>query len=76
MGINFHIFKSNVYEFDLLNMKNRIILFTLLISVIFSQEWNTTFIGQLDYPQFVNDVWGYKADNGKEYALVGTSLGT
>ena len=57
-------------------MKNRIIIFTLLISVIFSQSWNTTFIGQLDYPQFVNDVWGYKADNGKEYALVGTSLGT
>jgi len=76
VGINFHIFKSNVYEVDLLNMKNRIILFTLLISVIFSQGWNTTFIGQLDYPQFVNDVWGYKADNGKEYALVGTSLGT
>ena len=57
-------------------MKNRIIKFTLLTSVIFSQSWNTTFIGQLDYPQFVNDVWGYKADNGKEYALVGTSLGT
>ncbi|MDP6684666.1 MAG: choice-of-anchor B family protein [Candidatus Marinimicrobia bacterium] len=56
-------------------MKKRNIIFIFLLSVGFSQSWNTTLIGQLDYPQFVNDVWGYKADNGKEYALVGTSLG-
>ena len=57
-------------------MKKNCVIFILIISVIFSQSWNTTLIGQLDYSQFVNDVWGYKADNGKEYALVGTSLGT
>jgi len=57
-------------------MKSRFLIFTLFASNVFSQSWNTTLIGQLDYPQFVNDVWGYKAENGKEYALVGTSLGT
>ena len=32
-------------------------------------------LGQLPYEQAVNDVWGYAADNGDEYALVGTQTG-
>ena len=28
------------------------------------------------YSQGLNDIWGYKADNGNEYALVGTGTGT
>lgn len=38
-------------------------------------QFNTTFLGHLDYTQTVNDVWGYAANN-REYALVGTRTGT
>ena len=43
---------------------------------IYSQGWNTELIGSLGYSQALNDIWGYKADNGNEYALVGTGTGT
>lgn len=34
------------------------------------------FVSQLDYPQNINDIWGYAAPDGTEYALVGTNTGT
>ncbi len=43
---------------------------------IYPQGWNTELIGSLEYSQGLNDIWGYKADNGNEYALVGTETGT
>ena len=43
---------------------------------IYPQSWNTELIGSLEYSQGLNDIWGYKADNGNEYALVGTETGT
>jgi choice-of-anchor B domain-containing protein len=33
-------------------------------------------VGQLSYPERLNDIWGYVAPDGTEYALVGTRLGT
>jgi choice-of-anchor B domain-containing protein len=43
---------------------------------IYPQGWNTELIGSLEYSQGLNDIWGYKAGNGNEYALVGTETGT
>ena len=40
------------------------------------QNYNTDLVGQLTYEQGLNDVWGYAASNGKEYALVGSITGT
>ncbi len=33
------------------------------------------YIGQLEYTQELNDIWGYAAPDGTEYALVGTQTG-
>jgi choice-of-anchor B domain-containing protein len=41
----------------------------------FSQAFNTTLRGQLSYSQNLNDIWGYAAPDGTEYALVGTRTG-
>ncbi|OWY21141.1 choice-of-anchor B family protein [Sphingobacteriales bacterium UPWRP_1] len=38
-------------------------------------QYNLAFRDQIDYPQNVNDVWGYVAPSGTEYALVGTQTG-
>jgi len=49
----------------------------LLISVLFaftsvlSAQLNTTLRSNLDYDEGVNDVWGYVAPDGTEYAIVG-----
>ena len=57
-------------------MKNLSILaiFTLLPLLTFAQ-FNVSFIGNLDYDQRINDIWGYEAPDGVEYALVGTNTG-
>lgn len=55
-------------------------LFYLFISFpIFlaaQQSYNMTLLGQLDYEDGVNDVWGYADQQGNEYALVGLVNGT
>ena len=56
-------------------MKKQISAF-LFPLLIYSQGWNTELIGSFGYSQGLNDIWGYKADNGNEYALVGTETGT
>lgn len=33
-------------------------------------------VGQLSYPERLNDIWGYVAPDGTEYALIGSRLGT
>ena len=38
-------------------------------------QLNMTYIGQLEYAQDLNDIWGYAAPDGTEYALVGTRTG-
>ena len=58
-------------------MKKNILFIGFCLFAInnFAQQ-NTTLIGQLSYPERVNDIWGYVAPDGTEYALVGTRLGT
>ncbi len=51
-----------------------LLLFFIAISAGTAQL-NTTLLGQLDYEQTANDVWGYAAPDGTEYALVGTRTG-
>ena len=55
-------------------------LYTLLVVALLSPcflsaQLNTTLRDNLDYPQTVNDVWGYAAPDGTEYAIVGTVTG-
>ncbi len=52
----------------------KILLPLLLLLVAYSvrAQLNTTLISNLDFPENVNDVWGYAAPDGTEYAIVGT----
>ncbi|MEM8908819.1 MAG: choice-of-anchor B family protein, partial [Bacteroidota bacterium] len=36
------------------------------------QDFNLTFVSNLDYPERCNDIWGYVAPDGTEYAILGT----
>tara|TARA_B100000315_G_scaffold260807_1_gene325617 strand:+ start:6549 stop:9656 length:3108 start_codon:yes stop_codon:yes gene_type:complete len=54
----------------------RLYLLLFFPIAVFTQSWNTTLIANLDYSQSLNDIWGYHASNGKEYALVGLTNGT
>lgn len=58
-------------------MKKTILSLGLLLSVVglAAQSLNVTLRDQLSYPQDLNDVWGYVAPDGTEYALVGTRTG-
>lgn len=58
-------------------MKN-ILLFFCLVILSFNgvAQTNMELVGQLPYNERLNDIWGYIAPDGTEYALVGTQLGT
>lgn len=52
------------------------LIFSLLFSVVSFAQLNMTLVGSIDYgqvpgPWSMSDVWGYVADDGTEYALVG-----
>jgi len=53
-----------------------LIILLLSLSPLYSQtDVNISLLGKLEYPDTeLNDIWGY-ANNGKEYALVGTYNG-
>ena len=53
-------------------------LFCLLLLPLYrGAQQRTTLVGRLEYPDVrLNDVWGYAAPDGTEYALVGTRGGT
>lgn len=53
------------------------LLFLLLVSTLCAQHQNITQVGHLPYPadRPLNDIWGYVAPDGTEYALVGTRKG-
>lgn len=59
-----------------MHQKTTILAVLLLPVLISAQSWNCELVGQLDYTQLANDIWGYVASDGTEYALVGTSTGT
>lgn len=50
------------------------LLLNTICSFSFGQK-NLSFLGNLQYNQKVNDVWGYVDNTGKEYALVGGTTG-
>ena len=57
----------------------KIYLFAILFVIGFAfnanAQLNMNLIGQLEYTQDLNDIWGYAAPDGTEYALVGTRNG-
>jgi len=53
-------------------MKHLLLFCFTLLSIGIHAQLNTTLVGNLDYPETVNDVWGYVAPDGTEYAIVGT----
>ncbi|MEL7222455.1 MAG: hypothetical protein AAGJ93_14125, partial [Bacteroidota bacterium] len=58
-------------------MKQRITFF-LLLMVIASTTWaqlNMTLMSQIEYDVESNDIWGYAAPDGSEYAIVGVNNG-
>ncbi len=51
-------------------------LFYFLLTTSFLQaQENATLLGHKKYDEKLNDIWGYVAPNGTEYALVGTRAG-
>jgi len=62
-------------------MKNNLFLFALMAlssitgTHVSAQNFNTTQRDRLTYTQTLNDVWGYVAPDGTEYALVGARNG-
>lgn len=57
-------------------MKQFFLLGLLACTAMLSAQLNTTLRDNLDYDQAVNDIWGYVAPDGTEYAIVGTQTGT
>ncbi len=54
------------------------LFFTFVFSFNSNAQLNMSLVGQLEYSpgqQTVNDIWGYAAPDGTEYALVGTITG-
>ena len=56
-------------------MKKFLLNLSLLLIQQYLQAQNIQFLGNLDYPETLSNIWGYTAADGKEYALVGTELG-
>lgn len=61
-------------------MKKLLLLLFISIPFFMYSQLNTTVISQVDYVAegkgTGNDIWGYVAPNGDEYAIVGTTTGT
>mgnify|MGYP000103131603 CR=1 FL=1 len=43
---------------------------------IINAQKNISFLGNLQYSEKINDIWGYSDNLGNEYALVGSTTGT
>lgn len=56
-------------------MRNLLLLLTLAFSGTLFAQLNATLRGTLDYNDGVNDIWGYAAPDGTEYAIVGLETG-
>jgi len=56
-------------------MKQLLLLTIVAISASLSAQLNATLRSSLDYDPAVNDVWGYVAPDGTEYAIVGLQDG-
>ncbi|MEL7159976.1 MAG: choice-of-anchor B family protein [Bacteroidota bacterium] len=56
-------------------MKQLLLLGLLGLHLPLFAQLNTTLRSQLDYDEPVNDIWGYAAPDGTEYAIVGLQTG-
>jgi choice-of-anchor B domain-containing protein len=56
-------------------MRNTLILLALCASFALHAQFNTTLRSNLSYDTGVNDIWGYVAPDGTEYAIVGLETG-
>ena len=52
-----------------------LLLLFIIINSPLSAQLNTTLRDQLEYADNVNDIWGYVAPDGTEYAIVGLNTG-
>lgn len=58
-------------------MKRLLFLFSFSLFSTFSfSQLNMSLVGSLSYGVELNDIWGYAAPDGTEYALVGAFNGT
>ena len=57
-------------------MKNTILAVGLLAAVVDAQGVNCALLGTFNNHGPFNDIWGYTAPNGDEYALLCTTTGT
>jgi|AntRauTorckE5430_2_1112549.scaffolds.fasta_scaffold00145_7 choice-of-anchor B domain-containing protein len=60
---------------QILTMKHYLLLSLLALSTTLFSQLNSTLRSQLDYDVAVNDIWGYVAPDGTEYAIVGLDDG-
>jgi len=51
------------------------LLLACLATTGLSAQRNIERVGQLTYDNLLNDIWGYQAEDGAEYALVGLRSG-
>jgi len=56
-------------------MRHFLLLGLLALSTTLSAQLNTTLRSNFDYDEGVNDIWGYVAPDGTEYAIVGIQNG-
>ena len=56
-------------------MRNTLFLVAILASFAVNAQFNTTLRSNLPYDTGVNDIWGYVAPDGIEYAIVGLETG-
>jgi choice-of-anchor B domain-containing protein len=52
-----------------------VLALALMVSTSLVAQLNMTYVGSLTYNESLNDVWGYTAPNGDEYAIVGLRNG-
>lgn len=57
-------------------MKKTLLLLSFFLpAFLVSAQLNVTYVGNLAYDEDLNDIWGYQAPDGTEYALVGVLNG-
>ncbi len=62
-----------------MNIKNFLLSMAsclFLFSGVCAQEFNTTLVGHLPFPNGLSDIWGYEAPDGTEFAILGKKDGT
>jgi choice-of-anchor B domain-containing protein len=59
-----------------MHIQKALLLATTLVASISAQGVNTALLGTFNNHGPFNDVWGYTAANGDEYALLGSTTGT